>query len=402
MKSQLLRSGIYLILALAASFTPKLDAQPRIVGGSDAIHGFYPWMTAIVFRGTTDLRARQFCGGSLIDEYWVLSAAHCFEDRTASEIEVWVNITDLSNPEPSAVQRNVREIYIHPDYGRDNDGNLVNDMAYLLLEAPVAGITPAGVAQSPNTASSGELVTAIGWGDTESDPAFPDVLQVVALRIDPISLANARYSTNQLDDRHIAASEIGADTCQGDSGGPLFTGASLNPVIVGITSFGIGCADGFPGIYANSGNYATLTNSFLASPTGPDAGISVQGNSGTLANGASPSRSQGTNFGKRVRGGKRKNLSMSVSNSPGAIPLSITSVTTRGSRFRVRGIPPTIIFGGTTVPLTVQFRAPRSSRTSRSTLRMLTNDPNQPAFTFRLLGKSKFRKKPGGLFSVAD
>lgn len=381
------------IVVAICLLVPVVHSQERIVGGDDAVPGAYPWMCALVRGGSSDLYQGQFCAGSLIHESWVVTAAHCVDNLSPSGLDVWVGIHDLDNP-GSAVQRDVKAIYVHPNYDRVR-GDLVNDIAFLLLASPVTTITPVAYATSPSAVSTNDVVRAIGWGDTEGNPRYPSILQEVDLIIRSISSARNSLGTNILDSRHLAASASGRDTCQGDSGGPLIemgAGPLGSPLLVGITSYGIGCADGFPGIYANVGNYGSLINAFLSQPTTGDPDVAVSGSGIPIVNGArGVSRANGTKFRGKVRGGKRKGKTFAVSNVASSIPMTV-SVRAKGRGFSIKRSP-SFVFGGGTGYFRLEFRAPRRTKRNRGRVLVWTNDPSSPLHTFRVQAKSKQKRR---------
>ncbi|MAS91727.1 MAG: hypothetical protein CMO55_00910 [Verrucomicrobiales bacterium] len=368
----------------------QVSGQSKIVGGEDAANGAYPWMVALVKKAAPDPFQGQFCGGSLIHENWVLTAAHCVDSMKAEDIEVWVGAHDLSNT-TGAERRDIRAIYIHENYFSDFSGVLYNDVAFLLLESPVDTITPVAYAKTPADVNAGDLVRAIGWGDTKSNPQFPTILQQVDVNIRSIAEANSLYGFDSLDSRHIAANASGKDSCQGDSGGPLFDadGDEGKPLVIGITSFGAGCAETEPGIYANVGNYKSLIDSFVTSSAIDDPDASIRGKGQPIANGSNRAkRSNGTFLPGRIRGGKSKATTFAIRNSDTSIPLSIESVSSSNKHFTVKRAP-SYVFGGDRAAITVKFRAPQKNRKIKSRITVRTNDPVKPVFSFVIQAKSK-------------
>jgi len=379
-----------LLCLLALGGPQSSEGQTKIVGGTKA--GAHPWMAAVANTTGGSLFERQFCGGSLIAPDWILTAAHCMEGEVAEGLQILVNFTDLNNSS-GAVIRGVKGIYIHPSF-RDIAGDLYNDVALILLDAPINTVTPISIATSPVAVTTGAAVRAIGWGDTKSSPRYPTELQQVDLSIASITSARRAYGVSNLDNRHLAAIGSGRDTCAGDSGGPLFDIDGANggtaPLLVGITSYGLGCAlRDIPGIYANVGNYYSWISAFLAQPTDVDAVVSVTGKGVPIANGTFGSSTlNGTNFGRRVRAGRTVVRQFSISNAPGSLPLSLPVARTTGRAFNVRSTPP-YLFGGSSGTISVSYRAPVSFRNgkSKTLLSIRTNDPTALNYAFRLEAK---------------
>ncbi len=223
----------------------------RIVGGSTAPVGAYPWMTALVARGYTAVNG-QFCGGALVHPQWVLTAAHCVEGTTASSMDVVVGAHDLRNTS-QGVRIGVTQIIRHPQYGTVN-GELANDFALLKLAQPATGVTPLGLVDQASQVVAGTAVRAIGWGTTSENGSSSPVLLQVDMGL--ISLDQARLFYPGLSSVHLAAGVAGGgkDTCQGDSGGPLLVSDGKGGWLhAGAVSYGEGCArPEIPGIYANT------------------------------------------------------------------------------------------------------------------------------------------------------
>jgi len=219
------------------------SVTPRIVGGTAAADNAWPSTVPLVSPGS-DFFNGQFCAGTIIHEYWVLTASHCVQNTSASQIRILTGVTDLVADTPAEIIQ-VAQIILHPSY----DSSTLNfDFALLRLKtrtnAPrsrlyAGGFTLAGVAS-----------TAVGWGATNPfGSAFPPNLMQVNLPIvsnTACSSANAQPITANM----LCAGRItgGVDACNGDSGGPLFINQSGSFTQVGVTSFGFG-------LCATSGQY---------------------------------------------------------------------------------------------------------------------------------------------------
>jgi trypsin len=258
----------------AADKQPSAPVSPMIVGGTEVPNGKYPFVALM----DVDTRNGQHiisCGGSLIDQDSVLTAAHCIyfalPPRTAAHclyglplpkglnLEVIVGRTVRSSNQGQV--RSWESIYCHPDYNPRN--NEAYDAAVINLGRAVKGIKPINLATSThnNLESPGRKATVAGWGNTFANPpdppgqpSFPDRMHKAQVPIVSDARAKRVYGQDYVPPVMISAGGNGADTCQGDSGGPLFTQVSGKYTQIGITSWGKGCAAGKPGVYAEVNN----------------------------------------------------------------------------------------------------------------------------------------------------
>ncbi|MFK5986422.1 MAG: serine protease [Pseudomonadota bacterium] len=289
----------FLLLLLLPLYCPaeiknNSIAVKRIVGGqqivdnrtpgtSESIETIeqWPWVVAL-----TD-GYRQFCGASLINHSWLLTAAHCVINSPA-EIQAIFLSSSISAQTIQSFTRNISEIIIHPDYDTSLDSN---DIALLRLELPVNNISPVllpGSSYDEFTISAGTMSTVLGWGVTPDKSDNEVVLRKVEVPITEQSTcleSLAKYAIT-LEDSMVCAGypEGGKDACSGDSGSPLvsFSSTLKNWVQVGIVSFGIGCAlpDEY-GVYTRVSKYTqaegfinkTICESF---PTSPDMQVTQQ------------------------------------------------------------------------------------------------------------------------------
>ncbi|XP_064480483.1 prostasin-like [Ornithodoros turicata] len=221
----------------------------RIVGGEPALPHEFPWQVEIIPQG---------CGGSILSEEWVISAAHCFAGPYRS-YKFLFGRHNLSNyDEPSEETRSVsaRDVIQHPLYV--HDGNYDYDVALVWLSKPL-NFTRNPDIEPICLPSAGEkfdnvLCTATGWGRLASSGPLPDVLQKVDVPVwtqQECDRTLPVYLTNRM----LCAGYMhgGKDACNGDSGGPLVCPGRKGDawVLAGITSFGIGCAEPMtPGVYA--------------------------------------------------------------------------------------------------------------------------------------------------------
>ncbi|XP_046608839.1 transmembrane protease serine 9-like [Neodiprion virginianus] len=223
--------------------------QERIVGGHSADVGEWPWIAALFNMN------RQFCGGSLIDESHILSAAHCVAQMSSWDVAgLTVRLGDhniKTNNEVRHVERRVRRIVRHRGF---DSRTLYNDVAILTLDKPVAfteQIRPVCL-PSGSQLYSGKTATVIGWGSLRESGPQPAVLQEVAIPVWTNSECRSKYGAaapGGIIESFLCAGKAAMDSCSGDSGGPLMINDG-RWTQVGIVSWGIGCGKGqYPGVY---------------------------------------------------------------------------------------------------------------------------------------------------------
>lgn len=209
---------------------------PKIVGGQVAGAADNPFQVALLNRAQADNAAAQFCGGTLIRENFVVTAAHCSDFVAANQAQV---LTGTRRLDGSGVRRDVTRITIHPSW---NANTFDNDVAVWELASNATGILVASLATDDGT--FGENLLATGWGAlTEGGNSPIDLHRVQLPLVDRANCNDANSYNGQITDRMVCAGSDagGTDTCQGDSGGPLTRGTN-NLVLTGITSWGQGCA----------------------------------------------------------------------------------------------------------------------------------------------------------------
>lgn len=243
--------------------TPDVS-HPEIVGGTEVPPGAYPFMAALVWSGYANARTGQFCGGSMIDAEWILTAAHCTDGSSPGDIDVVVGRRTLTSTDGERI--GVAEIHEHPDY---DSSTYENDISLLKLENPATVGDPIRwvIDGEADLFAAGTLATTIGWGLTEDDPAGTgtgkqDTLREVDLPIRTTAECDASYpgSPPQFVDGVMICAGYpagGKDSCQGDSGGPLIISTGTGMAHVGVVSWGEGCADpGNYGVYTRTASFS--------------------------------------------------------------------------------------------------------------------------------------------------
>ncbi|MFC4492561.1 serine protease [Streptomyces ovatisporus] len=223
------------------SATAKKDGpSTKIVGGTPAEQGEFPWM----------VRLSMGCGGALFEKDVVLTAAHCVDgsgDNTS--ITATGGVVDLEDS--NKVEVKSTKVLQAPGYNGTG-----KDWALIKLEKPIDQPT-LPIAEDP-ALNEGDLTVA-GWGaDKEGGEQQQKLLKVTVPFIDDATCKKAYGELVEGEELCAGVDEGGLDSCQGDSGGPLFRKDEAGEFVqVGIVSWGEGCArPGKPGVYTEVTNFA--------------------------------------------------------------------------------------------------------------------------------------------------
>mgnify|MGYP000739994175 CR=1 FL=1 len=244
------------------SVSLSVSAQQKVVGGVDVDIKDYPWQIAL----TSSANGGGFCGGSIIADSWVLTAAHCVNGTSASGL--FIRGGSSSSFASGGDSYSVSQIIVHPNYsGNSYDFALVEingEFAYNSNVQKIELINEIEIAAGVQ--DGGVMSTITGWGTTSSGGSLASVLQMVEAPIVENNVAcgsatdsngnSGEYPCYSLDESMICAGDLingGEDACQGDSGGPLVVrnAADTKWLLIGATSWGYGCADVlYPGVWS--------------------------------------------------------------------------------------------------------------------------------------------------------
>ncbi|KAJ8736113.1 hypothetical protein PYW08_006769 [Mythimna loreyi] len=247
------------LLALCFAAVAAVPSNPqRIVGGSLTTIDRYPSMASLIFSWTTS-NFVQICGGTIINNRAVLTAAHCTVGDAAARWRIRVGSTWRNS---GGVVHLTHSIVNHPQY---NSNTYNNDIAVMRASSTFTynnNVRAAPIAGSNYHLADNQPVWAAGWGRTSEGGVSSDQLRHVEMRSINQATCRNNYATRgvAITDNMLCSgwSGGGRDQCQGDSGGPLYH----NGNVVGVCSFGIGCAQAFfPGVNARVSRYTSWITS---------------------------------------------------------------------------------------------------------------------------------------------
>uniref|UniRef100_A0A2A4K5Z2 Peptidase S1 domain-containing protein n=1 Tax=Heliothis virescens TaxID=7102 RepID=A0A2A4K5Z2_HELVI len=227
--------AVLAVFVAAAAAVPSSGPQ-RIVGGSLTTIDQYPGIVALLSSSNL-ITYIQFCGGNIINNRSILTAAHCTGNQPAIMFRFRAGSSFASS---GGVVYNVQEVINHPSYNiatfLDNDFAIMRSASAIIYNN---NVSPVSIAGANYNLADNQVVWAAGWGFTELNAPSEQLRHVQIYSISQ-AICRSRYGSSTITDNMLCAGVLdvgGRNQCSQDSGGPVYH----NGVLVGVTSFGAGC-----------------------------------------------------------------------------------------------------------------------------------------------------------------
>lgn len=224
----------------------------RIVGGTKVYPGEYPWQVGI----KRIFQSKVFCGGSLLNNEWIVTASHCVDGEDAEILQVVLGDVDQSTQDGQEIFVGVKQYYKNPNY---NSLNYDNDIALIRLEQKITFskfIKPICLPTVTTPPAVGTKCFVTGFGRIQEGGALSLSLRQAELPVVNQTVCTEAYRDYQPLTKNMFCAgrpEGGIDSCQGDSGGPFVCQNKEGRFyLAGVVSWGVGCArQKRYGVYSN-------------------------------------------------------------------------------------------------------------------------------------------------------
>ncbi|KAF5287278.1 hypothetical protein FQR65_LT02151 [Abscondita terminalis] len=234
--------------------TENVGNSKNIVGGNSVSStGIYTYQISLQHRKI------HYCGGSIISDRLILTAAHCLDKMITTLITISVGMIDLTDV--TRKQYTVKKMIIHQNY---DSKTLANDIGILLTHKPITfNANVNKIELHRGDLDKGKVCTVTGWGQLTYNGTIPTILQQLTTTIISYEVCTSVPPSTfaVLDEMHICVfNKIGTGVCNGDSGGPLVCDGKL----AGVVSWGRKCGTGFPEIFIRVKYYLGWINEVKA------------------------------------------------------------------------------------------------------------------------------------------
>nr|UPQ64761.1 chymotrypsin-like protease [Plectrocnemia conspersa] len=213
---------------------------PRIVGGQNASPGLIPYIVSL--RSSNN---RHFCGGTIIADRWILTAAHCVDKGLLNHV-----ISGTTFLYSGGAQSGVKRVVIHNRY---NNRPHVHDIAMIQTKCDFTFNNETQPLKIPKrTPGTGATLRASGWGLLNFPGNIPNNLQYLDTKIMRRGKCRKAMKPGKVYNGNVCTYiGPGKGLCFGDSGGPL----AVNGEVHGIVSWGYPCAKGKPDVNTRVAKY---------------------------------------------------------------------------------------------------------------------------------------------------
>ncbi|CAG9116353.1 unnamed protein product [Plutella xylostella] len=236
------------VLLTATAATAFQPPSNFIIGGENASIHVYPSAAQIEWKSFLDDEWILICGSTILNERWLLTAAHCFVPFFVGIERSRIRAGSSLRGEGGQVVH-LKSFIVHPGYGVAAPHD--SDLALVELERPLTwtdAVRPAAIYAFGTEVPDDSAVQVVGWGDTVGDSLesssgnYASTLQEVTLFTENTEECKMIYEGEEVvTDNMICAGSQGVgdkDACAGDSGGPVYYADRGTDVLVGVTSWG--------------------------------------------------------------------------------------------------------------------------------------------------------------------